>query len=93
MPAVEVECSKCKERIIVYDLKYYPAATIISGSEKFEEFISIKDDVLFNVFVIYEYSELDENQEFNPDDISWCEIYGYGLKSKQIFTISNDETA
>jgi hypothetical protein len=93
MPSVILKCNNCDNQIIVYDLKFYPAATIIPGNEKFEEYISLDGDLTFNICVIYEYSELDEGEKFNPDDITWCEVYAYGVKSKKVFEIINDETA
>lgn len=94
-PTVIAKCAKCKNEIIVYDLKYYPAASAVEEEEDFKKYISCKDDKLFNLCVIYEYSDEFEfeDEEFDSDDITWCQVYVYGIKSKEVFKIVDDETA
>lgn len=94
-PSVVVECNRCGKKIIVYDLKYYPAATKLKEKLPLKKYISQYGDELFNVCVIYEYSdefEYEDDVEFDKNDISWCMTYGYGLKSQKVFEIINDET-
>lgn len=93
-PRVVVECTQCRNKIIVYDLDYYPCG------EKWKEeelnlYISSEGDDVFNVCVVYEYS--DEfpysHKQFDRNDITWCHIYIYGVKSKKAYEIVDDETA
>lgn len=95
-PTVIAECNCCGKRITVYDLDFYPAATKIKEKLPMERYLSENGDELFNICVLYEYSdefEYEDDVEFDRNDISWCVIYGYGLKSKKIFQIINDETS
>ncbi|OOM06330.1 hypothetical protein [Clostridium saccharobutylicum] len=94
-PSVVAECSRCGKKIIVYDLKYYPAATKIKKEFPLKEYVSRNGDELFNICVVYEYSdefEYEDDVEFDKNDISWCTVYGYGIKSKKVFEIISDET-
>jgi len=87
------KCTECKNEIILYDLRLYPAAIHIECDKKPIRYITKDGDTIFNVAVHYEYSQLYEDEEFNPDDITWCIIRVYGLKSNKIFEILDDETA
>ena len=88
-PRVIVKCVKCRESITVYNLRYYPAASLIPFDEEEKLYISSENDEVFKVFVIYEYSD----DEFDQNDITACEAYGVGVKSKKVFCILEDETA
>ncbi len=94
-PTVLAKCAECRKDIIVYDLKYYPAASVIEEEEILTKYVSIMNDKIFNICVIYEYSDEFEfeDEEFDCNDITWCQIYGYGIKSNQVFKIVDDETA
>lgn len=95
-PTVIVECNCCAKKITIYNLDYYPAATKLKKEFPLEKYISQSNDELFNVCVLYEYSdefEYEDDVDFDRNDISWCVVYGYGLKSKKVFEIINDETA
>lgn len=93
-PKVEIECTKCGNRIIVYDLDYYTCAEKYN-EEKLNLYTSPYGDNFFNVCVIYEYSDefsfLDKN--FDNNDITWCEVFIYGVDSKKVYKILDDETA
>lgn len=93
-PRVEIECTKCGNRIIVYDLDYYTCAEKYN-EEKLNLYTSPYGDNFFNVCVIYEYSDefsfLDKN--FDNNDITWCEVFIYGVDSKKVYKILDDETA
>ncbi|MHC1686073.1 MAG: hypothetical protein AB6733_24615 [Clostridiaceae bacterium] len=95
-PTVVVQCNSCGKNIIVYDLKYYPAATKIKEEFYLKKYISSFGDEIFNVCAVYEYSdefEYEDDVEFDENDVSWCVIYGYGLNSREVFEIINDETS
>lgn len=92
-PMVIAKCPKCGENITIYNLRYYPAAALIPHTGEETVYISPAEDNIFNICVVYEYPELEEDEEFNQNDITWCEIYGFGLKSKKVFQIISDETA
>jgi hypothetical protein len=93
-PRVELECTKCGNKIIVYDLDYYTCAEKYM-EEELNLYISPYGDNIFNVSVVYEYSDefsfSDEN--FDKNDISWCYVYVYGIKSNKVYKIVDDETA
>ncbi len=93
-PKVELQCTHCGSRIIVYDLNYYTCAEKYM-EEELNSYISPNGDDVFNVCVVYEYSDefcfWDNN--FDNNDITWCHVYVYGIRSKQVYKIVNDETA
>ena len=91
-PLVLAICTKCEESVTVYNLRYYPAATLLPDDRE-TKYTSPEGDTIFNLCVVYEYPELEESEEFNQNDITWCEIYGFGVNSKKSFLIINDETA
>lgn len=93
LPIVDAICTKCEEKIKLYDLNFYPAATIIPASDEYIKYYSSEGDSVFNLCVLFEYPELEKDEVFDPDDISWCIIWGRGIKSGQVFEILNDETA
>jgi len=92
-PQVNAKCTSCGEIIPIYNLKYYPATALIPCDEECKEYISPEGDTFFNICVVYEYPELEKDEEFNPNDITFCEIFGFGLDSGKYFCIISDETA
>ncbi len=93
-PIVTVECCECGEGILVYDLIYYPAATSVDRHENFVKLVLEENDI-FEVCVLYEYSdefELDD-EEFDPNNLSWCQVFVRDPKSGEVWRILNDETA
>jgi hypothetical protein len=44
------------------------------------------------VFVMYEYPELDEGERFNPDDITWCQVFAR-TPGEPARLVLEDETA
>lgn len=95
LPNVYVVCESCKLKITVYDLNHYPCASIVPCDDEPSQFVSQEDEKVFNVCVIYEYSDefaFDEN-EFDPNDITWCHVLAFGLNSHMVYEIINDETA
>jgi len=92
-PRILARCPLCGEKITIYNLRYYPAASLIPYDGENETYISPAEDTIFNIYVVYEYPELEGEEVFNPNDITWCEVYGFGIESKNIFQIINHETA
>lgn len=70
LPRVLATCRRCGRNVSVYDIREYPAATVVPADDTLR---AVADRV--EVFVMYEYSELDEGEEFNPDDITWCQVF------------------
>lgn len=70
--AYEVKCINCSQEITVYDLNLYPAATPIKEDDELIEYISEEGNTIFNVCVIYEYSDEYEvnSAEFDENDIT-----------------------
>jgi len=74
----------------VYDLASYPTASKGKGDEWFTELDPTKEGAL-PIYVSYEYGEFDDDQEFDQDDITWCQVFvemGGGLRK-----VFDDETA
>lgn len=95
LPYVYVVCEKCKQKLNIYDLNCYPSASVIPTNEEPKEFKSADEESIFNVSVIYEYSDefSFEDAEFDKNDITWCHVYGYGVRTNKVFEIIDDETA
>lgn len=95
-PKVTAYCESCGERITIYDLIEYPCAVTArkNGEDTLEKVIHAGNDK-FNVAVIFEYSDefgLDD-EYFNEDDVTWCQIYLYDSQNSQSILIIDDETA
>lgn len=82
---VRARCQTCAREVTVYDLAYYPAATKLAGSESFRLVGAGK------VYMMYEYGEAEDDEVFNPDDITWCQIW-LGRQS-DLELVLDDETA
>jgi len=88
--SVKADCAGCSARFLVYDLALYPAATKEKGGETFGQ-VGASGQKPGSVYVQYEYGELDEDMEFDPNDITWCKVWfdnGNGLAN-----VLDDETA
>ena len=92
-PTISIQCSNCLKDIIVYDLKFYPAAVKLN-KDFIKQQIILDDNEFFEVYVIYEYDdefEIEDDVEFDPNDISWATVF---IKSdKSYFKILDDETS
>ena len=95
-PKVIACCESCGETITMYDLIEYPCAvTVRKKGEEVLTKITNGDSDKFNAAVIFEYSdefELD-GDEFDENEVTWCQIYLYDSKSLQSLMIVDDETA
>lgn len=45
-----------------------------------------------SVYVMYEYGELDDDQQFDQNDITWCQVF-IENENKQRVKVVDDETA
>jgi hypothetical protein len=88
--SVQAECAVCRNVIRVYDLALYPAASKPLGSEQYQPMDVPKSPSL--VFVAFEYGELDEDQEFDTNDITWCQIF-IEDDAGELLKVFDDETA
>jgi hypothetical protein len=84
-------CSECNYRIVIYDLDYYPAATKLDGEESFARMNGMPNRPS-QVYALYEYGQLDADMEFDPNDISWFQLFSE-TKDGQLVKIFDDETA
>lgn len=93
-PRVVAECTQCENQIIIYDLDYY-----ICGDKWQEEelnlYTSPEQDNVFQICVVYEYSDEFSytDERFDCNDVTWCHVYLYGIKSEKAYEIVDDETA
>jgi hypothetical protein len=71
--SVHAICHKCRSMICLYDLSKYPTATKEKGEEVFKVHALTMEGKA--IYVGYEYGELDDDQEFDQDDISWFELF------------------
>jgi hypothetical protein len=44
-------------------------------------------------YVMYEYGLLDAGDGFNPDDITWCQVYARDSESGRLSKVIDHETA
>ena len=92
IPSVTARCVRCSQQITVYDVRLYPAATP-SRQEGEAVLYSIGGKSEFGVCVVYEYSELDPDQDFDQNDLSWCEVYVVDDDGIVLGRVISDETS
>jgi hypothetical protein len=90
--SVKAVCGKCGHEILLYDLSKYPAASKMPGDESFSEIKETKAGSGLPVFVMYEYGELDDDQEFDPNDITWFQVF-VEASNGRLVKVFDDETA
>lgn len=95
-PKVTAYCESCGKTITLYDLiEYSCAVTVRKDGEEVLKKITTNNSDKFNVAIIFEYSdefELDD-ENFDENDVTWCQIYLYDTVSMKSFMIVDDETA
>jgi len=92
VPSVLAQCIECGNMIRLYDVRLYPAATPRSeATGPLDAFRHDGRDV-FSVCVVYEYGELDDDESFDQDDISWCEVYAFVAGTNIRVRVLSDET-
>jgi hypothetical protein len=62
------------------------------GDESFSEIKETKAGSGLPVFVMYEYGELDDDQEFDPNDITWFQVF-VEASNGRLVKVFDDETA
>lgn len=85
-------CVKCDRRIVVYDLKQYPGATVLRGPRSLRQHISSKGDEVVHVAVAYEYPDKGFDVGDNLNGISWCIVWCKGVSSNQVEKVIDHET-
>ena len=91
LDSVVAVCSSCKTRIILYDWALYHAAVKLKGDEEFFRMPTQRERPS-RVFVGYEYGPTEADEEFNSNDISWCQVFA-STSNGEIIEVFNDETA
>lgn len=88
-------CTSCGNQITLYDLIEYPCAVVVRDTEEALEKVVNNNNDKFNAAIIIQYSDeyaLDDD-EFDEDAITWCQIYLYDVVNSQPIMIVDDETA
>jgi hypothetical protein len=75
---------------VIYDIAYVPAAVKRSGTEVFQQLDSLEAYVA--VFVMCEYSEEEADVPFDPNDITWFQVFVL-RNDGTIEKVFDDETA
>jgi hypothetical protein len=88
--SVRAECASCRELVLIYDLELYPAASKLTGAEHFQ-LMSVSRSPS-RVFLSFEYGELDEGEVFDPNDITWFQIF-IEASDGELVKVFDDETA
>ena len=94
-PKVSAVCESCGNQITLYDLIEYPCATTARDPEEPLEKVINKRNDKFNIAIIIQYSDefAFDDERFDENDITWCQIYLYDNVSRQSIMIVDDETA
>lgn len=90
LDTVKAFCEMCQKEVLIYDLALYPAATKLAGDENFVELDLTKAEAL-PIYVSYEYGEFGDDQEFDQNDITWCQVFVE--KEGELLKVFDDETA
>jgi hypothetical protein len=91
-PTVSARCCSCGQVIVVYDVSLYLAATPGKGPENAVAVRHPSGEDCLKIFAMYEYGELDSDQTFDENDISWCQIFIEDTAGMRV-KILDDETA
>lgn len=94
-PKVTAFCTSCGNQIAIYDLIEYPCATTARDPEEALEKVVNKGNDKFNIAFILQYSDQFDfdDQRFDENDITWCQIFLYDIVNLQSVMIVDDETA
>ncbi|MDZ7619332.1 MAG: hypothetical protein U1E05_20220, partial [Patescibacteria group bacterium] len=91
--SVVASCRQCGREIIVYDLSNYAAACKVAGEEHLSPMASADGATAdVTVFVMYEYGEIDDDQEFDRNDVTWCQVFVEDASGTHV-CVFDDETA
>ena len=94
-PKVSAVCESCGNQITVYDLIEYPCATTARNPEEPLEKVVHKGNDKFNIAIVIQYSDefTFDDEMFDENDITWCQIYLYDNAAQESVMIVDDETA
>ena len=92
-PKVIAFCTSCGKQITLYDLIEYPCATTARDPEEKLEKIINKSNDKFNVAIIIQYSDqfAFNDERFDENDITWCQIFLYDIVNLQSIMISGED--
>jgi hypothetical protein len=88
--SVVAVCAACGSHVLVYDLTCYPCAVKREGAESFRPSPSIPVRPT-RIFVLYEYGEPEPDMEFDPNDITWCQVFAE-VADGSLVKVFDDET-
>ena len=95
-PKMIASCTSCGNQITLYDLIEYPCATTTARDpeEALEKVINKSNDK-FNAAIIIQYSDefAFDDERFDENVITWCQIFLYDIVNLQPIMIVDDETA
>ncbi len=88
-------CTSCGNQITLYDLIEYPCATTARDPEEALEKVTNKSNDKFNAAIIIQYSDefAFDDEGFDENDITWCQIFLYDNVNLESIMIVDDETA
>ena len=94
-PTALAECAKCKKKITLYDLALYPNAIKLSNKFEMKKFQTDRGSDVFELCVLYEYSDEFEfsNKNFDVNDITAFSLFAFDYDTKEIISVLDDETA
>ena len=90
LKSVVAVCPECYERIVIYDLAYYPTANKPKLEETFSPLVEQCD--ASSIYVCYEYGPPEEDVPFDPNDITWCQVYIID-ENDDLVKVFDDETS
>ena len=91
-PALKVRCAVCRAEVVVYDTGRYPSASKSRSPDQFHQVVRSEQGDRFRVYVMYEYGQLDDGEEFDSNDITWCQVFIEDERGG-LSMILDDETA
>jgi hypothetical protein len=92
LPRAVARCMRCAKEIVLYDIREYPAGTPYRGASGLRRaLVSAVNGCA--VYAMYEYGDIEEGAEPNPDDISWCQIFARDASTGEVTMVVDDEAA
>ncbi len=73
--ALKAVCENCGNEITVYDVSCYSTASKGLNNSDAISVVHPKGQQFYKIYAIYEYSILNTGDTFDPDDITWCQVF------------------
>lgn len=93
MPTVYARCTACNGLLVAYDLRLYPAASYIIRPDPFNLVRLPCGCDQLQLYISFEYPQLEEDGDFDSNNVSWCYIRCCCRVHATEKAIVNDETA